>query len=303
MVWDMRQSTGGESVWEVARRQHGVVSHGQLLALGVSRRGIEHRLARGRLHSVHVGVYAVGRSELEQKGAWLAAVLACGPSAVLSHDSAAALWGFGAEKGGIDVSVRHASPRVPATLKAHRRAALREADVILVDEVPVTTPIRTLVDRAAVLDRRGIEREINEADKRRLVSPPALRKALRDYRGQRGVARLRHVLDRRTFRLTDSELERLFLPLVRQIGLPLPLTQQRLNGFKVDFFWLDLGLVVETDGLTYHRTPAQQAQDLVREQIHMAAGLTPLRFTHEQVKYESAHVRETLARVAARLGS
>ncbi|HEV7769122.1 MAG TPA: DUF559 domain-containing protein [Solirubrobacterales bacterium] len=159
------------------------------------------------------------------------------------------------------------------------------------------------MDRAAVLDREGIEGEINEADKRRLTNPPALRRALDEYRGQRGVARLREVLDRRTFRLTDSWLERLFLPIVRDIGLPVPLTQRKVNGFEVDFFWPDLGLVVETDGLTYHRTPAQQAHDLVREQAHTAAGLTPLRFTHDQVKYEPAYVREMLGTVAARLGS
>jgi very-short-patch-repair endonuclease len=255
------------------------------------------------LHFVHTGVYAVGRRELEQKGLWLAAVLACGPTAVLSHGSAAALWGFGAERDGIEVSVRHVSPRVPGELKAHRRAALRASDIALVDEIPVTGVVRTLVDRAATLDRRGIEREINEADKRRLVTPPALRTALGDYCGQRGVARLRGALDRRTFRLTDSELERRFLRIVGEMGLPLPLTQQRLNGFRVDFYWPDLGLVVETDGLTYHRTPAQQARDLVREQAHMAAGMTPLRFTHDQVRYEPDYVLKMLATVAARLAS
>ena len=100
------------------------------------------------------------------------------------------------------------------------------------------------------------------------------------------------MLDRRTFRLTDSELERRFLPLARAAGLPVPLTRQRVNGFEVDFFWPDLGLVVETDGLRYHRTPAQQARDRLRDQAHTAAGLTPLRFTHAQVRFEPGHVRE-----------
>lgn len=162
--------------------------------------------------------------------------------------------------------------------------------------------IRTLVDRAAVLDRRGIEREVSEADKLRLVTPPRLRAELHHYRGQRGVGRLREALDRRTFRLTDSDLERVFLPIVRELGLPLPLTRQKVNGFRVDFFWPEAKLVVETDGLTYHRTPAQQAKDLTREQIHMAAGYSPLRFTDEQVRYEPAHVRRTLREVARRLG-
>jgi very-short-patch-repair endonuclease len=112
---------------------------------------------------------------------------------------------------------------------------------------------------------------------------------------------LREVLDRRTFTLTDSELERRFLPIVRRTGLSLPRTGHHLNGFKVDFYWPDLGLVVETDGLRYHRTPAQQSRDRLRDQAHAAAGLTPLRFTHAQVRYEPRHVQATLEAVARRL--
>jgi very-short-patch-repair endonuclease len=111
------------------------------------------------------------------------------------------------------------------------------------------------------------------------------------------------MLDRRTFVLTDSELERRFLPIARAAGLGAPSTGERVNGFRVDFFWAVLGLVVETDGLTYHRTPAQQARDRLRDQAHAAAGLTSLRFTHGQVRYAPGHVRKTLAAVAARLGS
>lgn len=248
------------------------------------------------------GVYLVGRPELSRHGRWMAAVLACGSDAVLSHGSAVALWGFGKERPGlIDVSAVAFSRHRHQGLVAHRRS-LSGRDRTEHEGIPVASVIRTLVDRAAVLDRAGIEREVSEADKLRLVTPPALRRALGDYRGQRGVARLREALDRRTFRLTDSDLERVFLPIVRQLGLPLPLTQQRVNDFKVDFFWPAVKLVVETDGLTYHRTPAQQAKDLVREQVHMAAGYSPLRFTDEQVRYEPDHVRRTLREVARRLG-
>lgn len=231
----------------------------------------------------------------------MAATLVCGPDAALSHASAAALWGFGTEGREIDVSAGPISHRERPGIEVHRRS-LPERDRTVRHGIPVTSVVRTLVDRAAILDRRGIEREVSEADKLGLTTPPKLRRALGDYRGQRGVARLREALDRRTFRLTDSELERYFLPIVRRLGLPLPLTRRIVNGFKVDFFWPDVKLVVETDGLTYHRTPAQQAQDLVREQVHMAAGYAPLRYTHEQVKYESEHVARTLGAVARRLG-
>src|SRR5437764_13684152 len=163
------------------------------------------------------------------------------------------------------------------------------------------SPVRTMVDIAARLDRGQLEAAINEADKLDLVDPAALRSALVRFTGQRGVAALREILDRRTFTLTDSELERRFLSLVRAAGLPRPQTGCHLNGFKVDFHWPELGLVVETDGLRYHRTPAQQARDRLRDQVHVAAGLTPLRFTHAQIKFEPRHVERTLAAVARRL--
>jgi len=142
---------------------------------------------------------------------------------------------------------------------------------------------------------------VNEADKRDLIDPERLRRTLELLAGCHGAARLGALLDRRTFTLTDSHLERRFLPLVRAVGLPRPETGVWLNGYKVDFFWRDLGLVVETDGLRYHRTPAQQARDRLRDQTHAAAGLTPLRFTRAQVRFDPRHVRATLAAVAHRL--
>lgn len=112
---------------------------------------------------------------------------------------------------------------------------------------------------------------------------------------------LRTMLDRRTFRLTRSDLEGLFLPIAEQVGLPVPLTKQWVNGFEVDFYWPDLGFVIETDGLQYHRTPAEQARDRLRDQAHTAAGMTNLRFTHEQVRYEPEHVLSVLRPTAQRL--
>ena len=194
-------------------------------------------------------------------------------------------------------------------MRTHRRTDLGHEDFTRCKGIPVTKPILTLVDMAG-LDRQGdetwlsnaeVERAVNEADRLDLVDPEGLRAGLERYRGRRGVARLRELLDRRTFRLTDSELERFFLPLVAQAGLPVPLTQEHLNGFRVDFFWPDLRLVVETDGLRHHRTPGQQARDRLRDQEHLAAGYTPLRFTHAQVRYEPEHVRSTLRKVARRL--
>jgi very-short-patch-repair endonuclease len=115
------------------------------------------------------------------------------------------------------------------------------------------------------------------------------------------VGGLRATLDRATFVLTDSELERRFLPIARRAGLPSPRTRAWVNGHRVDFHWPELGLVVETDGLRYHRTATQQARDRRRDQEHVAAGAVVLRFTHAQVAYDPEQVRRTLDAVAGRL--
>jgi very-short-patch-repair endonuclease len=287
--------------WTLARLQHGVIALFQLTALGFTLRAVKHRIATGRLHPVHRGVYAVGRRDLTRRGKWLAAVLACGDGAVLSHDSAGALWVIRTECGrNVHVSVpRTADPRHPG-LTVHRRSSLPEVEVTRREGIAVTTPIRTLVDLGTCLSSYDLEAAINEADKLDLVDPVTLRAALDERKGQRGVRPLREILERGEFVLTDSELERRFLRLVRGAGLGAPLTQQHLNGFRVDFYWPDLGLVVETDGLRYHRTPAQQTKDRVRDQAHIAAGLTPLRFTHWQVRYDAGHVTRTLTAAARR---
>jgi very-short-patch-repair endonuclease len=301
MPGKIHQSPRGKA-WTLANAQHGVVARRQLLELGISSQGIERRVANGRLHPVMAGVYAVGRPELTRQGRWMAAVLACGPGAALSHGSAAALWGIGAEADGcVEISVRASSPRRRRGIHAHRRPSLRASDVVVREGIPVTSPTRTLIDLATNLNRAALERAVNEADKRDLTTPEKLRSALEVYVGEAGVARLRTLLDRRTFRLSDSKLELLFRPLARDAGLPTPLTKQHVNGFEVDFYWPSLGLVVETDGLRYHRTPAAQARDRLRDQTHIAAGLTPLRFTHEQVRFESEYVRATLATIVRRL--
>jgi very-short-patch-repair endonuclease len=178
---------------------------------------------------------------------------------------------------------------------------LPESALTVHDGIPVTTVVQTLVDFATCTGEPRLERAVNDADKLDLIDPVSLREEIDSHRGQPGVARLRAVLDRRTFRLTDSELERRFLRLAHDAKLPPPRTGHWINGFKVDFYWPDLGLVVETDGLRYHRTPARQARDRRRDQAHAVAGLTPLRFTHEQVCYEAAHVRAALLAVARRL--
>jgi very-short-patch-repair endonuclease len=178
---------------------------------------------------------------------------------------------------------------------------LYRARVTALDRIPVTVPVQTLLDLATELSQNRLERAVNEADKRDLVDPETLRSALANHAGEPGVRALRTLLDRHTFRLSDTELEVLFRPIAVAAGLPTPETKQMVNGFEVDFYWPQLGLVVETDGLRYHRTPAAQSSDARRDQTHTAAGLTPLRFSHYQVKYEPTRVRDVLTRTAANL--
>lgn len=261
-----------------------------------------HRSRRGWLHPVRRGVFAVGRPDVGQHGRWMAAVLACGRSALLSHQSAAELWEIRkTQPGPIEVTLPTVRKRRSRGLVIHRRIVIASEDRRARRGIPVTSPIRTLVDLATRLTEPQLEAAVNEADKLGLVDPERLRRALERMTRQRGVPALRRLLDRRVFRLTDSELERRFLRLVSSAALPRPETGREINGFRVDFFWRELGLVVETDGLSYHRTPSQQAKDRRRDQIHAAAGLTTLRFTHEQVRFEPGSVRETLRRVIARL--
>ena len=199
---------------------------------------MRHRLRGGRLHPVRRGVYAIGRPELSRLGVWMAAVLSCGPRALLSHESAAALWGI--RPGGgrlIELSVPNRVVRRRAGIVVHRRSGLSLDDLAIHRAIPVTSPVCTIVDLSARLSRRKLEAMVNEADKLDLVDPERLRQALDDRAGRPGVAVLRELLDRQTFTLTDSALERLFLPIARRAGLPPPLTGQLVNGFRVDFHW------------------------------------------------------------------
>jgi very-short-patch-repair endonuclease len=289
------------AIWRLIRQQHGVIARWQLLDLALTPNAIKVRIANGRLQPVFRGVYAVGRPQLTQGGWWMAAVLACGPNALLSHQSAASLWSAVKPRARlIEVSVplneRHRRPGIVV----HRRV-LTETEVTQHLGIPVIAVVPTLVDLATRLNRDSLEAAISEADKRDLVDPETLRSTLDDLPGRPGVAILRRTLDRRTFQVTDSWLERRFLPIARRAGLELPETRRYENEARVDFYWPALGLIVETDGLRYHRTPAQQARDRLRDQRHVAAGLTPLRFTYEQIRYEPEHVQTILEAVVARL--
>ena len=225
----------------------------------------------------------------------MAAILAKGPAAVLSHRSAASLYGIALQKGNaIHVAVpAHARRSSSRGITVHRR---NELSATTRQGIPVTRIEDTLIDLATQTTRDELEQAINEADKRDLIDPEALREAVAHTK-RPGAAKLRAVLDHHT--RTDSPLEREFLKIAKRAGLPPPQTQAHVNGHRVDFHWPELNLVVETDGLRYHRTAAAQATDRQRDHDHFLAGLTALRFSRVQVKDDAAHVEAVLRRAAA----
>jgi hypothetical protein len=306
------------AIWNLAESQHGVVSRAQLVGLGMSQEAIRQRLGNGRLHRVMAGVYAIGRPQLDERGRWMAAVLACGPSALLARRSAATLWGIRkATPGPIEVVTPAAVRRRRSGLHVYRRLEThslvarcgrgdaRDAECHLlwrkVDGIPVTSPTIVLVDLATCLPDGQLEASVSEADHLELVEPVQLRADL-DRLGRRpGLVRLRRLLDTATHTLTTTELERLFLPLVARAGLPAPTTQQQLGPNRVDFHWPGLGLVVETDSLRYHRTAFKQSADKRRDNANARLGLITLRFTHGHVRYDPAYVLGELRATARTL--
>jgi hypothetical protein len=213
--------------------QHWVLTRADLEQLGFSDAAVEHRVATGRLHPVARGIYAVGRAELTPRGTWMAAVLACGDGAVLSHRSAADLWGIGfEEKGRIDVTIRRRSRLARAGVKVHCRPTLPERSVVRRFGLPVTDPVQTLIDIATELKPMRLERAVNQADVHDLVDPETLRIALDSHVGEPGVKKLRTMLDRHTFRLSDSDLEILFRPLARAAAFPPPFRNIGCSGTK-----------------------------------------------------------------------
>jgi very-short-patch-repair endonuclease len=281
------------AAWQLTRRQHGVVTRRQLLALGMPPETIRARLEAGRMHRLWAGVYAVGRPDVDRLGRLMAATLACGPDARLSHRSAAELWRIGRQApGAVDVSVPMGSRPRRRGIRLHRRVEF--GTTRMVKGIPVADPVSVLIDLAIELATEEVEDAVNEADRLDLIRTHRLRPALDREPRRPGIGRLKRILDAQTFSRAANALERRFLAIVRQAGIPPPETQRRLGRNRVDFFWPALGLVAETDSLRHHRTAAEQATDIGRDQAHVRTGLRTLRFTHSQVFHRSDYVRAVL---------
>lgn len=273
----------------VANSQHWVVAAWQLLQREIGREAIRARDG-SLLFRVHAGVYAVGRPTLDRRGRLMAATLALGPGALLSHASAAELWGVARPRGGaVDVTGPAKALPKRAGITYHYSRCLRPEDRCELSRIPVTSVARTLLDIAT--DGRRLRRALDEADRLGILQVGELEALLRRTRGHRGRGRLaRLTAAHTTAPPTRSELEDRFLDLCREADLPMPEANARVAGIEVDMYWPRHRLVVELDGAAFHRTAAAQERDRAREAIVYSAGLALRRFGWRQVVERSSEV-------------
>jgi very-short-patch-repair endonuclease/predicted transcriptional regulator of viral defense system len=281
-----------EALAALAARQHGVVATWQLRELGFSRGAIAHLVAAERLHRLYRGVYAVGHTALHPHGRLMAATLACGPDAVLSHRDAAAVWGLRpSARPATDVTVPGLSRHGQRGITIHRTRSLPQDERAVRDGLPVTTVARTLLDLAEVIDRHQVRRAFEEAERLRLFDLRALKELARRHHGRRGLAVVNELLAEAVEPpVTRSELERRFLELCHEAGLPAPQVNTQVAGFEVDMAWPEARLVVELDGHEFHRTRAAFERDRARDAALQVAGHRVLRVTNRRMARERTAV-------------
>ena len=262
-----------------------MVTRNQLTVLGLSANGIAQWVRAGRLIRLHAGVYALGHDQLKREGRWLAAVMACGPGAVLSHRDAAALWELRpCNSALIDVTVPSQNGRRRPGIRVHRSGRLAAGGVTERSGVPVTTVARTLLDLADILDRQALRRAVTEAEYRGRLDHASLIAAVQNNPGRRGRKLMQAVEGKR--HRTRSPLEDRFLRLLERRGVEEPESGVWIEGYEVDFMWPRAGLVVELDGIAAHGTRAAVRRDRERDRVLWRAGLRTMRLTGDALDAE-----------------
>ena len=289
---------GERGLAEVTGAQRGLVHLSQLRALGIGRGSYNHRLATGSLHRVLPSVLSVVHPVHEPWAAETAALLYAGDNAVLSHETAAAVWGLAAIPFLVAITLIGRKVEPQPLLRQHRVKALDIRDVTIHAGFPVTSPARTLIDCAA---RRGIDDLLNEARVQRLVTNDALHAAMARCSGRAGTARVRARLAREQGPVFDrSRAERILRRIVEQGGLPRPQFNTYVLGFEVDAYWPDIGVIVEVDGYDPHGHWTAFQNDRRRDQTLTAAGYTVVRVTWHQLTRETLGVAVRIAQTLAR---
>ena len=277
-------------VADLAEKQHGVVEHQQLLRLGLSATAIKRRLAAGRLHRIHLGVYAVGHRKLTARGRWMAAVLACGPGAVLSHQTAAALWNIRPSSSpALHVTVPTLDGRRRPGIKIHRTRSLPAHEIGRRDGIAITSVARTLLDLTDVVGVPDLRKALERSEDVRLLDLREIQAVMAEHPGRR-TKKLEQALDQADFGFKRSPLESDFLALCKRFGLPRPEVNVEVAGHEVDFYFRDQGLVVETDGWTTHGTRRAFETDRRRDIDYAKHGLQHIRLTHDRIAGEPADV-------------
>lgn len=275
---------------DLVRLQRGVVTRPQLIELGFTAGAIRHRLTSGRFRRVHRGVYQVGPI-IPRHARELAAVLACGPTALLGDRSAAGLWDLVPPPDDpsvpVDVVRIGGSSRDRPGIRIRRVSRLDPADRAECGGIPVTSPARTLLDLAAVVGSRDLERAVARAERERLVDRDELEDRVARHGGRRGAPALRAVLERAGGpALTRSEAEVRFLRLVRKARLPAPKTNARVGGYELDFLWRELGIAVEVDGYEFHSSRPRFESDRRRAAELASRGIQVIPLTWKQIVEE-----------------
>jgi len=279
----------------IAQGQHGVVARRQLLTIGLSGRAIERRIERGALHPIHRGVYAYGFRLRSREARWMAAVLACGRGAVLSHRSAARLWGLSPGSSRAIEVTRPTGWRPPAGVIVHR-SSIPDDERTVVAGIPVTTVPRTILDYAVTASRQEVERALNEMEVRQLRDALSVSDLLGRYPRRRGSAVVRGLLDSgaEAVGVTKRELEKRFAAMVEREGLPRPRRNAdvavRGRFFNVDCLWSEARFVVELDGRAVHGTRKAFESDRGRDRAMVAAGWRVMRITWAQLRDEESAV-------------
>lgn len=289
---------GDREVARVASGQKGMITRGQLFDAGLGRGAIEHRLRNGRLHPYPpgAGVYLVGHSSTEPLSAEMAAVLRFGGHAVLSHRTAAAVWGFADPPHDVTLTTATGRQSSRSGVRVFRVVSLDSRDLRRAYGLPLTAPARTLLDVARHVSAGELERMVAEARVRGLASDRELRAAIGRAPQRKGVAALRSQLEsERGPAFTRSEAERKLLSMIEAAGLPSPLVNSRVHGIEVDLLWPASKLVVEIDGYAFHSTRRAFERDRRRDQVLVGSGMRVIRVTWLQLVDEPLAVIASIA--------
>jgi very-short-patch-repair endonuclease len=277
------------AIARLASRQYGVVARRQLLELGIGRRAIERRLENGRLHLIHRGVYAVGYPLVSQHGRWLAAVLAIGPGAALSHRSAAAHWRIAPiPDAPIETIVPGGSRRRRPGIVVHRCALLEGRHLTVRERIPLTTVARTLLDLATRITPRALREAFDGAERRRLLDREELHRICDGATGRPGTGAIRALLRERPLPLAEarSKLERRFLRYCRDRELPIPAVNVPVAGYTVDCLWPEQRPVVELDSWAFHGDRDSFEADRRRDARIQRTGCRVIRVTDRAMTRE-----------------